>query len=70
MIGLEATVLLYEVLRVKRLTREELPLFSEAFILHLFEIVERTRDGDEAYNFTVIRLIVRKCPAIAVSILS
>lgn len=60
-IGLEATDLLYEVLRVKRLSKEELPLFSEAFITHLFDIVEQTRDGDEAYNFTVIRLIVSHC---------
>ena len=34
-------------------------LFEERFISHLFEIVEQTRDGDEQYNYALIRLIVR-----------
>lgn len=82
MIGHEATELLYEVLRVKRLSKEELreyisliarcfdmantdlhvlsAAFNIGFITHLFEIVEQTRDGDERYNYALIRLIV--CP--------
>ncbi len=35
-------------------------LFEERFISHLFEIVEQTRDGDEVYNYTLIRLIVSR----------
>lgn len=33
--------------------------FNIGFITHLFEIVEQTRDGDERYNYALIRLIVR-----------
>lgn len=41
--------------------------FNIGFITHLFEIVEQTRDGDERYNYALIRLIVR-CPRVLTSV--
>ena len=43
--------------------------FGDAFITHLFEIVEATRDGDELYNYAVVRLIVRLQSRITCSLL-
>lgn len=35
-------------------------LLTETFIGHLFRLVESTRDGDELFNYSVVRLIVRR----------
>ena len=56
---LPATDLMYEVCRVQKLSSQELEQFDDAFIDHLFEMVETTRDNqDERLNYAVIRLIV------------
>ncbi|WVR04292.1 hypothetical protein IAU60_001292 [Kwoniella sp. DSM 27419] len=56
---LPATHLMYEVCRVQKLTQEELAQFDDAFIDHLFDLVETTRDNqDERLNYAVIKLIV------------
>ena len=56
---LPATDLLYEVCRVQKLSQQELAVFDDHFIDHLFELVETTRDHqDERLNYAVIRLIV------------
>ncbi|ORY25355.1 hypothetical protein BCR39DRAFT_566339 [Naematelia encephala] len=58
-IRLPATNLMYEVCRVQKLSAEELAIFDDAFIDHLFEMVETTRDQqDERLNYAVIKLIV------------
>ena len=45
--------------RVQKLSSAELDLFDDAFIDHLFDLVEKTRDNqDERLNYAVIRLIV------------
>ena len=50
---------MYEVCRVQKLSPEELAQFDDAFIDHLFELIETTRDHqDERLNYAVIRLIV------------
>jgi hypothetical protein len=50
---------MYEVCRVQKLSSTELAQFDDAFIDHLFEMVETTRDHqDERLNYAVIRLIV------------
>jgi hypothetical protein len=50
---------MYEVCRVQKLSPTELGQFDDAFIDHLFEMVETTRDNqDERLNYAVIRLIV------------
>ena len=54
-----ATDLMYEVCRVQKLDATELAQFDDAFIDHLFELVEVTRDQqDERLNYAVIKLIV------------
>ncbi|KAF9224851.1 hypothetical protein BS17DRAFT_779137 [Gyrodon lividus] len=51
--------LLYEVCRVQKLSEEDLRIFSDSFIDHLFELVEQTRlMSDETFNYLVIKLIV------------
>ncbi|KAI0072901.1 hypothetical protein K474DRAFT_1678288 [Panus rudis PR-1116 ss-1] len=51
--------LLYEVCRVQKLSLHDLELFHDAFIDHLFDLVEQTRDQqDETFNYSVIKLIV------------
>ncbi|WVQ97728.1 hypothetical protein IAU59_004842 [Kwoniella sp. CBS 9459] len=56
---LPATHLMYEVCRVQKLTGDELSIFDDAFIDHLFDLVETTRDmQDERLNYAVIKLIV------------
>jgi hypothetical protein len=56
---LPATELMYEVCRVQKLQPSELNQFDDAFIDHLFEMVEITRDHqDETLNYSVIKLIV------------
>jgi hypothetical protein len=58
---LPATHLMYEVCRVQRLSPAELVECDDAFIDHLFELVETTRDHqDERLNYAVIRLIVSR----------
>lgn len=53
--------LLYEVCRVQKLSLNELRIFDDTFIEHLFEVVEQTRDQqDETFNYAVIKLIVRR----------
>ncbi|KAL7423348.1 pre-rRNA processing [Cryptotrichosporon argae] len=55
---LPATTLMYEVCRVQKLDARELHVFDDAFIDHLFELVETTRDQqDERLNYAVIKLI-------------
>ncbi|OCF37771.1 hypothetical protein I316_00898 [Kwoniella heveanensis BCC8398] len=56
---LPATHLMYEVCRVQKLTGDELSIFDDSFIDHLFDLVETTRDmQDERLNYAVIKLIV------------
>ncbi|KAI0061223.1 hypothetical protein BV25DRAFT_1827099 [Artomyces pyxidatus] len=51
--------MLYEVCRASKLTIQELKVFSDEFIDHLFELVEQTRNmHDETFNYSVIKLIV------------
>ncbi|KAH0831201.1 hypothetical protein J3R83DRAFT_13780 [Lanmaoa asiatica] len=51
--------LLYEVCRVQKLSEQDLRVFSDSFIDHLFELVEQTRFmPDETFNYSVIKLIV------------
>ncbi|KAF7972718.1 hypothetical protein HWV62_17174 [Athelia sp. TMB] len=51
--------LLYEVCRVQKMSMQELRVFSDAFVDHLFELVEQTREmEDETFNYSVIKLIV------------
>ncbi|KAK7680378.1 hypothetical protein QCA50_016618 [Cerrena zonata] len=51
--------LLYEVCRVQKLSLNDLNLFDDSFIEHLFELVEQTRDQqDESFNYSVIKLLV------------
>ncbi|KAL8287609.1 hypothetical protein RQP46_003467 [Phenoliferia psychrophenolica] len=58
-VGTAATVVLYEVCRVQRLSPEELSIFSFEFISHLFTLVERTRDAeDETFNYSLIKFII------------
>lgn len=50
---------MYEVARVQKLDANDLALFSESFVNHLFTLVERTRLlDDESLNYALIRLIV------------
>ncbi|KAL7413658.1 hypothetical protein BDY24DRAFT_389190 [Mrakia frigida] len=54
-----ATTLMYEVCRVQKLEIGDLDTFDEAFIDHMFELVERTRlVDDESLNYALIKLIV------------
>ncbi|KAG7528622.1 hypothetical protein FFLO_06045 [Filobasidium floriforme] len=55
---LPATQLMYEVLRVQKLSAEELEGFTDDFIDRLFELVETSRNFDEELNYAVIRLII------------
>ncbi|KAF9238935.1 hypothetical protein BU15DRAFT_88179 [Melanogaster broomeanus] len=51
--------LLYEVCRVQKLSQQDLRIFSDSFIDHLYELVEQTRlMPDETFNYSVIKLIV------------
>lgn len=51
--------LLYEVYRVQKLSEQDLLVFRDSFIDHLFELVEQTRFlPDETFNYSVIKLIV------------
>ncbi|KZP21324.1 hypothetical protein FIBSPDRAFT_788413, partial [Athelia psychrophila] len=51
--------LLYEVCRVQKMSMQELRVFNDAFVHHLFELVEQTRGmEDETFNYSVIKLIV------------
>lgn len=51
--------LLYEVCRVQKLSVQDLRIFDDSFIDHLFDLVEQTRGmQDETFNYSVIKLIV------------
>ncbi|KAL0946291.1 hypothetical protein HGRIS_012540 [Hohenbuehelia grisea] len=51
--------LLYEVCRVQKLAVQDLKIFDENFIDHLFDLVEQTRSmSDDTFNYSVIKLIV------------
>ncbi|KAI6038587.1 hypothetical protein EDC04DRAFT_2868267 [Pisolithus marmoratus] len=51
--------LLYEVCRVQNLSAQDLRVFTDSFIDHLFELVEQTRFvPDETFNYSVIKLLV------------
>ncbi|KAL1918478.1 uncharacterized protein VTP21DRAFT_3138 [Calcarisporiella thermophila] len=51
--------LLYEVCRVHRLTRSELEMMNQHFIVYLLEIVEHTRNDEmEELNFSVTKLLL------------
>ncbi|KAI0783275.1 hypothetical protein C8Q75DRAFT_726427 [Abortiporus biennis] len=51
--------LLYEVCRVQNLSMQDLKLFDDTFIDHLFDLVEQTREqSDETFNYSVIKFIV------------
>lgn len=48
--------ILYEVCRIQNL---DLSIFTDAFIDHLFDLVEMTRDlPEETFNYGLIKLIV------------
>lgn len=52
--------ILYEVCRIQKFDMSRLSIFTDAFIDHLFELVELTRDlPEETLNYSLIRLIVR-----------
>ncbi|TDL27855.1 hypothetical protein BD410DRAFT_713183 [Rickenella mellea] len=54
-----AVGILYEVCRVQKFSMQDLVPFDDAFIEHLFELVEQTRHmQDETLNYSVIKLIV------------
>ncbi|KAF8580090.1 hypothetical protein K439DRAFT_1637346 [Ramaria rubella] len=54
-----AVMILYEVCRVQKFDPARLKVFNDAFIDHLFELVEVTRDmQDETVNYCLIKLIV------------
>jgi hypothetical protein len=54
-----AIMLLYEVCRLQKFEMKDLRVFDEAFIDHLFDLVEQTREmTDESFNYSVITLIV------------
>lgn len=60
---------MYEVCRVQKLSPIELGQFDDAFIDHLFELVETTRDNqDERLNYAVIRLIVSDRPMTSLTV--
>ncbi|PPQ77944.1 hypothetical protein CVT25_015419 [Psilocybe cyanescens] len=51
--------LLYEVCRVQTLSAQDLKIFDELFIDHLFDLVEQTKYmHDDTFNYSVIRLII------------
>ncbi|KAF8201029.1 hypothetical protein K438DRAFT_1821245 [Mycena galopus ATCC 62051] len=51
--------LLYEVCRVQRFSVQDLRIFDDAFIDYMFDMVEQTKQmHDEAFNYSVIKLIV------------
>ncbi|KAH9474650.1 Protein dip1 [Psilocybe cubensis] len=51
--------LLYEVCRVQTLSAQDLKIFDEFFIDHLFDLVEQTKYmHDDTFNYSVIRLII------------
>ncbi|KAA1472000.1 hypothetical protein DENSPDRAFT_150921 [Dentipellis sp. KUC8613] len=51
--------LLYEVCRASKLSVQELRIFDDSFIEHLFDMVEQTRNmQDDTFNYSVIKLIV------------
>ncbi|KAJ6498179.1 hypothetical protein C8R47DRAFT_1113177 [Mycena vitilis] len=51
--------LLYEVCRVQRFSVQDLRVFDDAFIDYMFDLVEQTRQmHDDAFNYSVIKLIV------------
>ncbi|KAH9934484.1 uncharacterized protein BXZ73DRAFT_45715 [Epithele typhae] len=51
--------LLYEVCHVQQMAQQDLRMFDDAFIDHLFDLVEQTRAAhDDSFNYSVIRLIV------------
>jgi hypothetical protein len=51
--------LLYEVCRVQKFCVQDLRMFNDDFIDHLFDLVEQTRGmQDETFNYSVIKLIV------------
>jgi len=54
-----AVGILYEVCRVQKLSMQELKLFDDRFLDHLFDLVEQTSLlQDESLNYSVIKLIV------------
>jgi hypothetical protein len=56
---LPATDLMYEVCRVQKLDPSEIAQFDDAFIDHLFDLVEVTRDQqDERLNYAMIKFII------------
>ncbi|THH30825.1 hypothetical protein EUX98_g3362 [Antrodiella citrinella] len=51
--------MVYEVLRVQKLSLHDLQIFDDRFLDHLFDLVEQTRNhADEAFNYAVINFIV------------
>ncbi|KAH6910610.1 hypothetical protein BKA70DRAFT_1463680 [Coprinopsis sp. MPI-PUGE-AT-0042] len=54
-----AVKLLYEVCKVQKMTTQDLRTFTDSFIDYLFDLVEQTKYmHDEAFNYSVIKLIV------------
>ncbi|KLO18938.1 hypothetical protein SCHPADRAFT_844224 [Schizopora paradoxa] len=54
-----AVGILYEVCRVQKLSMQELKIFDDKFLDHLFDLVEQTSHlQDESLNYSVIKLIV------------
>ncbi|KAF9515953.1 hypothetical protein BS47DRAFT_732139 [Hydnum rufescens UP504] len=56
-LGLLAIEMLYEVCRVQNLSSAELRIFDDAYIDHLFDIVESTR-SNEILNYSLIKFLV------------
>ncbi|KAF9451097.1 hypothetical protein P691DRAFT_808759 [Macrolepiota fuliginosa MF-IS2] len=51
--------LLYEMCRMQKFSLQDLRVFSDEFIDHLFDLVEQTRDmQDDTFNYSVIKFIV------------
>lgn len=54
-----AVKLLYEVCKVQKMTTQDLRTFTDSFVDYLFDLVEQTKYmQDEAFNYSVIKLIV------------
>ncbi|KZT33232.1 hypothetical protein SISSUDRAFT_1066309 [Sistotremastrum suecicum HHB10207 ss-3] len=51
--------MLYEVCRVRKFDVNDLRIFDDRFVEHLFDLVERTRDmRDETFNYAAIKLLI------------
>lgn len=51
--------LLFEMARIQKLTREDMAVIDDAFILYLFQLIEQlSDDADDPYHYPVIRVLL------------